>query len=588
MVSAVDLAKRAFVKLLLQSAVAYAITLSLTRDSSTAAVMAAFRKVTARLHPDKGGNLEQQQALNAARDKWESAAAEAPGRGKKRKATDAEQPASSLQLAQVLPIRVEKYLSKHFRIQSVAVLLTYQKFEDFGKWSKFTKFIKVHLKEWGVKLWCATMETNADGSYHLHLCAQFHNAMERNAETFSFEEMRPNASANDSLGEGWCGKKMQDSINRCMFYVWANKIGTARTDDGTLCVDGNCHPAWVEEGCNKYVVSGRWLDKLLRNYKRCGRKPWKITPQVGSFIIKRLLSLRRHSIVTSTTLQAEVAKAMNVKMTAAAVRKHLRSKGYTWLPRAQKRQYSREDMKKRLAFARRLSCLGERALADFVSMAIDGVVLTVAPTGPTDRKNYCLHGETHMWRKRCEANKPELAGDDPFADQIPLARAIPLWAGISQQGYCEIIFHKTKKVNTEEWVKEVLKKGKLMAAVRKLQPTRPSGARRILCDNESFLSAKRCALFYKSKGIVLLQIPPRSPDLNPIEMYWAWVRRQMRLKDLEDLRCRRPALGKTATKARVRALLRTKKAQQVAGRIFMTLKAKCKEVIQKKGAAIRS
>jgi transposase len=358
MVSAVDLAKRAFVKLLLQSAVAYAITLSLTRDSSTAAAMAAFRKVTARLHPDKGGNLEQQQALNAARDKWESAAAEAPGRGKKRKATDAEEPASSLQLAQVLPIRVEKYLSKHFRIQSVAVLLTYQKFKDFGKWSKFTKFIKVHLKEWGVKLWCATM------------------------------------------------------------------------------------------------------------------------------------------------------------------------------------------------------------------------VLTVAPTGPTDRKNYCLHGETHMWRKRCEANKPELAGEDPFADQIPLARAIPLWAGISQQGYCEIIFHKTKKVNTEEWVKEGLKKGKLMAAVRKLQPTRPSGARRILCDNESFLSAKKCALFYKSKGIVLLQIPPRSPDLNPIEMYWAWVRRQMRLKDLEDLRCRRPALGKTATKARVRALLRTKKAQQVAGRMFMTLKAK--------------
>jgi hypothetical protein len=124
MVSAVDLAKRAFVKLLLQSAVAHAITLSLTRDSSTAAVMAAFRKVTARLHPDKGGSLEQQQALNAARDKWESAVADAPGRGKKRKATDAEQPASSLQLGPVLPIRVEKNLSKQFRTQSVAVLLT--------------------------------------------------------------------------------------------------------------------------------------------------------------------------------------------------------------------------------------------------------------------------------------------------------------------------------------------------------------------------------------------------------------------------------------------------------------------------------
>ena len=259
MVTVVDLAKRAFVKLLLQLAVAYDLTLSLTRASPAAAVKAAFRKVAARSHPDKGGSLEHQQALNAARDKWENAVAEAPGRGKKRK-TDAEH------LAEV-PVRVEKYLTKEFRIRSVAVLLTFQKFLDLGTWFRFVSFTKDHLVEWGVKLWCATMETNDDGTYHLHLCVQFHNALERCAETFTFERMRPNASAHDSLGEGWCGKKMQDSIYRCMFYVWANKIGTAQTDDGALCVDGNCHPAWVEGGSNKYPVSGRWLDKLLRSYK---------------------------------------------------------------------------------------------------------------------------------------------------------------------------------------------------------------------------------------------------------------------------------------------------------------------------------
>ena len=95
------------------------------------------------------------------------------------------------------------------------------------------------------------METNEDGNYHLHLCLQFHRAMERCAESFGFEGVRPNASANDSLGEGWCGKKQQDSIWRAMFYVWANKIGTARATDGRLCVDGNCSPAWVAGGENK-------------------------------------------------------------------------------------------------------------------------------------------------------------------------------------------------------------------------------------------------------------------------------------------------------------------------------------------------
>ena len=324
------------------------------------------------------------------------------------------------------------------------------------------------------------------------------------------------------------------------------------------------------------------------NYKNCGRKPWKITPEVGSFIVRRLLALRQNSMVTSTTLQAEVAKKMKVKITAAAVRKHLRSKGYKWLPRAQKRLYNKLDMKNRVKFARRLDRLSFAALARYVSMAIDGVILTVPPTDPTDRKNFCLHGETHMWRRRNEATKPELAGEDPYADQVPLARAIPLWAGISPTGYCELIWHKTKKLNTEEYVTTVLKSGKMVAALKALQPTRPAGPRRILCDNEGFLSAKEPTKFYKSKRIELLHVPRRSPDLNPIEMYWAWVRRQMRMKDLDDLKCRRPALGKIATKARVKALLKTKKAQKVAMNMFLKLKDKCKEVIKKKGAAIRS
>ena len=41
-------------------------------------------------------------------------------------------------------------------------------------------------------------------------------------------------------------------------------------------------------------------------------------------------------------------------------------------------------------------------------------------------------------------------------------------------------------------------------------------------------------------------MPAKSPDLNPIEMFWGWVRRQLRLKDLEDMRQKLPTLEKTA------------------------------------------
>ena len=46
--------------------------------------------------------------------------------------------------------------------------------------------------------------------------------------------------------------------------------------------------------------------------------------------------------------------------------------------------------------------------------------------------------------------------------------------------------------------------------------------------------------------------------------------------------------GKTAYKQRVRAVLRSKKAQEVARAKFRNFKKVCQEVVRKKGAASRS
>ena len=57
--------------------------------------------------------------------------------------------------------------------------------------------------------------------------------------------------------------------------------------------------------------------------------------------------------------------------------------------------------------------------------------------------------------------------------------------------------------------------------------------------------------------------------------------------DLQDWNAKRPPLGRTAYRARLRAVLRSKKAQSVAGRYAAGLLNVCKEVLQKKGAASR-
>ena len=113
------------------------------------------------------------------------------------------------------------------------------------------------------------METNRDGTYHLHLMLQFYKSQDRQTQTFAFLGRRPNAQANDLLGEGWCKKKLQQSLDRAFFYVWANKRSTVRGADEKLLVAGNYEPAWTEgrNTCTGYRLS----QAFVANAKQEGR-----------------------------------------------------------------------------------------------------------------------------------------------------------------------------------------------------------------------------------------------------------------------------------------------------------------------------
>ena len=99
-----------------------------------------------------------------------------------------------------------------------------------------------------------------------HLMLQFTSERDCTVKSFCFEGLRPNAAATDLLGDGFCRKKLQASIDRAMFYVWANKIGTVVLPSGGLCVAGNYEPAWTSTPC-RYQVLGAWPEKLWKQYK---------------------------------------------------------------------------------------------------------------------------------------------------------------------------------------------------------------------------------------------------------------------------------------------------------------------------------
>ena len=78
-----------------------------------------------------------------------------------------------------------------------------------------------------------------------------------------------------------------------------------------------------------------------------------------------------------------------------------------------------------------------------------------------------------------------------------------------------------------------------------------------------------------------------TPDLNPIEKFWGWLRKQLRAMDLKDALAKRPPLRKAAYRRRVRALLKSPSARAVAAAIANGLYKVCEEVVRKRGAASR-
>ena len=326
--------------------------------------------------------------------------------------------------------------------------------------------------------------------------------------------------------------------------------------------------------------------RAVSKYKNCGRRPYKATKEVKQYVVKRLRDLRAKCICSSTTLQHELAKEKGVHVSDSTVRKILSEHGYRWLPRSRKRQYSKEQKAERVAFAKRVLRLSAAKLREKLSFSMDGVVLGLPPKDPTDRLNFCKYGDGHVWRRPSEALAPELAGHDEYAKQLPLARALPMWGGCSAGGVAPVLFHETKKCSVDKWAAAV-DKGLLAGAIKALGPVVKKGPWYVLCDNEHFLTSTACQRAHERAKVILWHVPAHSPDLNPIEKYWGWLRKKLRAMDLADALAKRPVLGKAAYKARVRRVMKSAKSQTVAGNYAKGLRGACKRVVAAKGAAVK-
>ena len=75
--------------------------------------------------------------------------------------------------------------------------------------------------------------------------------------------------------------------------------------------------------------------------------------------------------------------------------------------------------------------------------------------------------------------------------------------------------------------------------------------------------------------------------MNPVEKFWAWLRRHLRAMDLKDAVAKRPVLGQTAYRERVKRVMGSVKARNVAMKTLESFRKTCRQVIKKKGGATR-
>ena len=160
-----------------------------------------------------------------------------------------------------------------------------------------------------------------------------------------------------------------------------------------------------------------------------------------------------------------------------------------------------------------------------------------------------------------------------------------MWGGCSADGFGILSSHQSKKISQDEWNGAL--KRKVRDVLKATNPDNKKGPWTLLCDNEGFLDCKSAMAQYAKICIRLWHVPPRSPDLNPVEKFWAWLRKQLRKLDLKDAVAKRPVLSKMAYRERVKRVLRTKKAQTVAKNCALGLRKVCKAVVKGGGIATR-
>ena len=114
---------------------------------------------------------------------------------------------------------------------------------------------------------------------------------------------------------------------------------------------------------------------------------------------------------------------------------------------------------------------------------------------------------------------------------VQLGDKVPLWGGFNVKGgFALKLWTDKPKMTNDQWAAHVpaLKRA---ASQANNDPKRKR--LKMWFDNETFLKIDSK---YHKHGLTAIRFPPNSGDLNPIENVWAKLRKDLAIREFEDLK----------------------------------------------------
>ena len=222
---------------------------------------------------------------------------------------------------------------------------------------------------------------------------------------------------------------------------------------------------------------------------------------------------------------------MKLHVTPRTVANVLNRSGYFWKRVPKVTPLESKHIEARKAFVQKY---GQKSVAwwrSHMSLIIDGVTLTKAPKGLSARQKHAAQSVGHMWMRQGERMSNDVHTFNRYGVQLGVK--VPLWGGFTGNGVFALrLWTPTPKMSKPLWAARVPALRKAISEAGMPRPGESTSAFKVWQDNEGFLKQPDV---YKQHGMRLVNFPPNSGDLSPIETVWARLRKDLAKREMVDL-----------------------------------------------------